>query len=1825
MGAISKTGGPVRGLWRKLGRAVLAGGVAAAMLVSGVGVANAASDGRPGYWWKPASEGGWWSGSHNSLLGVQEYAANGDPVYCMEAGKASSATHTWATATDATSKIAAFMVDQHKSSRDDFTQASVSYAIHEHLDRGESHFKILKSVGLEGADINSVAANAKRLWDEAAANMPASIAASYKYTTGQRKGTFNPGILNSNGQYVSGIKYTVTNTNEVATFDATGKNTYSGTTSGKEEHIAWTAQKSGKAIFRVSYQGLSAKKSSSPGQDLFALADPSTVSGTVQFNVTTQFQPSVTTQTVRTLAAGKPVTDTITSGGTWINGISVKADGYYWSGLTGKPKQVARNSGETPSAYITRLTGLYGPYSATASATFTEANQKKTVTATSNGYEYKNPGDGAYGTWVWVMPKDEQHVKITDATLGTDPLSYVENDYVDEFGQLNETNVNLCKGRVFSQVNSASAAKGRDLADQITISGLPKGFGSFTGDTDFKLAADSTDATVRVWWAGAGDDKTTDPDADKPYKPAGAAEPKEDANHKLIGTYTYDLAALLKEQGDNGSVRIIVGNGDNGTPTKDGKHFSLTADKTGYYTFVFEAGKDGTRVPKFTSAYDDAFETAVVTENPTPVIALDSETNPADVAVGEKFHDVARISGNKKLDKGAYVQFTAYKPVDGKADATVGTILDQKVTLTDEQIKTLASGQQIEVASQEVSTDTLGTVYWQAALHDADGTIIATHQFGVKNESVTVRGNGRIASESQKQGAVGGKMWDIITVSDVASGKDRGNIPAGSSVKVDVYKHQGQNDATAGQLVESKSFLIDTTKLGQRPGSYSFKAEMDGEYPAAGQYNWVATLIDPKGNTIAAGKYGEASERTFVQEYSTDAAKQWLSADDAGYAAKTVKTYDVLTQKYFGYWGEDGQTPQRYEGNTVKGTQAQFSIWQQGKGDESTDVKAADGKAHDLPSIDPDHDAKDDMQRFKSETFTLDAQQAGPYYYGLRVTNTQDAANLKKLTGEDSDGLVYEAPKRVPSETFQVVKVTSTADPVVTTDMKQVKDTLHVEGTLPAGSSYQVEVWSVKDGKTDTKVAEGEKTTLNEDVTDTDIQAVMDNPGKVGDYQFRFKVWAPDNLGGDPTVADEAGPVDDTWKQGDGYKQDVLLYEGESVESERFTVIKITTNTKGTNGVHTVNGENYVDVTNGADVNDHAVIDGTLPDGYRLGFELYKQDKGEDAAKDTLTATIQPTDLKAGVKELDSQTTKITEPGAYYWVTVFSKKDGSEFPDGAKQVRSARRIKAESLRAIRITTTTFKWSAKGGELSDVAHVEGDLPADSTVGFELHDYKTGEKVTETKPMKLSDLDGYKQDADTQDVTGPAVTVPDANDYYFVEWVKLPGDDGDEFHRGNDRVPNESTRAISADTTTFVQQTVGTPVSDHTVFAHIDYKDDIRPDIKAGLKASWEVWKQSDGDVSKDTLITTLAKQGVALEDGQTEADSPAYKFTQTGVFYFRVRITDDEGKLVAYGKPREASETIHVITSKSNTVSAINEGDTLKDKVTILGPVTEGTMISWKVYLQDGQDASKDTLAASWDTPQTGAYVITAADAAKAAKDGQITIESPLGYKTVKAGDTPYFVYSLTSPKRLDDGTIAKPATGADGKPTTAHLATGLTGIGETESGKPTPFYTDRARNPEETSNVVKVTTQTKSEAHVGDKIHDTAIIEGNIPAGYCIEFEYWQQNAGGVSSDKLEHTTQCVTVPAGANKVDGPEYTANETGKHYWRERLRTQDNDKPGHHGTVTVVSYGKPRVPGETVTVTGHLAQTGITAGIVLAGVAALTTAGGAIALSGRRKRRA
>ena len=60
-----------------------------------------------------------------------------------------------------------------------------------------------------------------------------------------------------------GAQYTAT-LNGPAVFDQTGKNTISGTTTGSDQHIAWTATGNGKVTYKISRKIPKAAKLESP-------------------------------------------------------------------------------------------------------------------------------------------------------------------------------------------------------------------------------------------------------------------------------------------------------------------------------------------------------------------------------------------------------------------------------------------------------------------------------------------------------------------------------------------------------------------------------------------------------------------------------------------------------------------------------------------------------------------------------------------------------------------------------------------------------------------------------------------------------------------------------------------------------------------------------------------------------------------------------------------------------------------------------------------------------------------------------------------------------------------------------------------------------------------------------------------------------------------------------------------------------------------------------------------------------------------------------------------------------------------------------------------------------------------------------------------------------------------------------------------------------------------------------------------------------------------------------------------------------------------------
>lgn len=353
---------------KRLGRAAVALVAATATLASGLIVAGSASaDTLP-----PGATDGWTYGywfnkdaPRGNFLGPQYYA-DGNPVYCIEAGVQLTGQGSWVNATEEKYRTAAWMVEKHKGEKDNFTQAAVAYAIHSHIESNNgATFRELVASGLQGEDINAVAKRADALWDEAHTSTPANAKMSYAYTNGKRTGTVNPGILNVKGQYVSGIKYTARLTGP-AVFDQTHTNTISGTTTGQATHIPWTATGNGTVKAVGSWSVPRGAILNSPGQKLFRATDPENQTSDIQFQVQRDFQPTATTTVGhKELETGNPVTDTVTSGTAtgdqWADNIPVTFKGYYFIGKAENIlKTVNRNTGETPADYLKRLRNTEG-------------------------------------------------------------------------------------------------------------------------------------------------------------------------------------------------------------------------------------------------------------------------------------------------------------------------------------------------------------------------------------------------------------------------------------------------------------------------------------------------------------------------------------------------------------------------------------------------------------------------------------------------------------------------------------------------------------------------------------------------------------------------------------------------------------------------------------------------------------------------------------------------------------------------------------------------------------------------------------------------------------------------------------------------------------------------------------------------------------------------------------------------------------------------------------------------------------------------------------------------------------------------------------------------------------------------------------------------------------------------------------------------------------------------------------------------------------------------------------------------------------------------
>lgn len=226
-------------------------------------------------------------------------------------------TAGWATADSSEQRVAAYMIAAHQSDTNDEHQAAVATAIHNHIDVSatDQWEWSRQNVDLETGDWDAIDELGEEYWEQAVSVTPDSVTPTITITSDDlSSGVVDPGIMTMDGGYADDVSYTMTISGP-AVFDDTGTTTYSGTTTGSEEQIAWSATGSGTVTISVECeQEHTGKVKTLTSQDLFTTSDETrSVSGKATLDATPL---TVTTSTERIMNLSDPIHDTAMLTGT---------------------------------------------------------------------------------------------------------------------------------------------------------------------------------------------------------------------------------------------------------------------------------------------------------------------------------------------------------------------------------------------------------------------------------------------------------------------------------------------------------------------------------------------------------------------------------------------------------------------------------------------------------------------------------------------------------------------------------------------------------------------------------------------------------------------------------------------------------------------------------------------------------------------------------------------------------------------------------------------------------------------------------------------------------------------------------------------------------------------------------------------------------------------------------------------------------------------------------------------------------------------------------------------------------------------------------------------------------------------------------------------------------------------------------------------------------------------------------------------------------------------------------------------------------------------
>ena len=474
------------------------------------------------------------------------------------------------------------------------------------------------------------------------------------------------GVTNADGTLIAGKPFTIT-LNGPAVFEATGTNTYTGTTTASRiDGIQWRSTANGTVHSSIKYDNLGYSAlgyASSRGvrQDVIWFDSSSLRSETVagpSFEVIFDFQPIATSN-----VGSSKVIDSQTLSDT----ITASADPNYgdgkWLEIDGEPVPVVYEGtayalGEEP---VDPRDEVPADAHVVATASFTATGPGEH----SVNVDVAGLAPGFY-TWVWKVVKDAQPGTIGDPAIDIKEL--VHADWHDQFGLGDETTSYRFKANVDTTLSVRTTKSGSYLVDDMFVTELPESHPNFTARAGFK--GDELKFTQKLL-----------------FFPQGQAVTDEN-----IGA-----AETISE------VQVDASNGFK--PSVGSTKFKMKDDTPGTYVFVTSfAGDD--RVAPFTTSVTDKTEQYVVEPNPPTL-----KTTATDKADGDK--SLASSGMVTITDK---VCYTNLKP--GKEYTLLGTLMDK------------ATGEPLMVEGKPVTASKTFTPQESDGCENVDFTIDASMLVG---------------------------------------------------------------------------------------------------------------------------------------------------------------------------------------------------------------------------------------------------------------------------------------------------------------------------------------------------------------------------------------------------------------------------------------------------------------------------------------------------------------------------------------------------------------------------------------------------------------------------------------------------------------------------------------------------------------------------------------------------------------------------------------------------------------------------------------------------------------------------------------------------------------------------------------------------------------------------------------------------------------------------------------------------------------------------------------------------------------------------------------